>query len=80
VVDTGPYGLVRHPIYSGIIFAALVTALLRASPLAFVGFALFAVGFAMTAAIEERFLRQQLGVDAYDAYSRRVPMLVPGLR
>jgi len=80
VVDTGPYGLVRHPIYAGVIFSGLMMALLRASPASLVGFALFAAGFAMTAAIEERFLREQLGAEAYDAYSRRVPMLVPMVR
>jgi protein-S-isoprenylcysteine O-methyltransferase Ste14 len=80
VVDTGPYGLVRHPIYAGVIVSALMTALLRASPASLIGFPLFAAGFAMTAAIEEHFLREQLGAEAYDAYSRRVPMLVPLVR
>jgi protein-S-isoprenylcysteine O-methyltransferase Ste14 len=80
VIDTGPYGLVRHPIYSGVIFAAAMTALLRASPASFLGLILFATGFSMTAAIEERFLREQLGEGAYDAYSRRVGMLVPMVR
>jgi protein-S-isoprenylcysteine O-methyltransferase Ste14 len=37
-------------------------------------------GFAMTARIEERFLREQLGAGAYDDYRRRVPMLVPSMR
>ena len=77
VIDTGPYGWVRHPIYAGVIFSALMTALLRASPASLAGFALLAVGFSMTAAIEERFLREQLGAEGYDAYARRVPMLIP---
>jgi protein-S-isoprenylcysteine O-methyltransferase Ste14 len=76
VVDTGPYGLVRHPIYSGIMFAAFATALMRGSPAALVGASLITIGFSMTARIEEGFLREQLG-GAYDAYSRRVGMLVP---
>jgi protein-S-isoprenylcysteine O-methyltransferase Ste14 len=80
VVDTGPYGLVRHPIYAGVIFSALMMASLRASPASLIGFVLFAAGFAMTAAIEERFLREQLGAEAYDAYSRRTPMLIPMVR
>lgn len=77
VVDTGPYALVRHPIYSGMMFAALATALMRASPSAFIGATLIVAGFSMTARIEEGFLREQLGAEAYDAYSRRVAMLVP---
>jgi protein-S-isoprenylcysteine O-methyltransferase Ste14 len=78
VIDTGPYRLVRHPIYSGVMFAAFATALLRASPASLVGFALITIGFSMTARIEEGFLREQL--DDYDAYSRKVPMLVPTIR
>jgi protein-S-isoprenylcysteine O-methyltransferase Ste14 len=27
--------------------------------------------------LEERFLRGELGAEAYDSYRRRVPMLVP---
>jgi protein-S-isoprenylcysteine O-methyltransferase Ste14 len=77
IVDTGPYGLVRHPIYSGAIAAGLITALVRASPGAMLGCILLGVGFAMVARVEERFLKAQLGAEAYDAYSRRVPMLVP---
>ena len=79
VVDTGPYGIVRHPIYSGVMVSAVATALLRASPLAMIGAVLFSIGFALTAVVEEKFLREQLGAEAYDAYSRRVGMLVPKL-
>ncbi|MHB8529641.1 MAG: methyltransferase family protein, partial [Caulobacteraceae bacterium] len=77
IVDTGPYRLVRHPIYTGAIFAALTTACIKASPAAFMGFALIFAGFWLTARIEEKFLRQQLGAESYDAYSRRTPMLIP---
>jgi protein-S-isoprenylcysteine O-methyltransferase Ste14 len=77
IVDTGPYGLVRHPIYSGLMFSALMTAAMRATPAAFLGALLIIAGFAMTARIEERFLREQMGADVYGAYARRVGMLVP---
>ncbi|HEY5048780.1 MAG TPA: isoprenylcysteine carboxylmethyltransferase family protein [Rhizomicrobium sp.] len=80
VVDTGPYALVRHPIYSGVIFASLMTAVMRASVAALAGFVLIVIGLSMTARIEERFLREQLGAEAYDAYGRRVAMLVPLFR
>jgi len=78
IVDTGPYRLVRHPIYTGVIFSALMTALIKSTPVALLGFLLVATGFWLTARIEETFLRGQLGAEAYDAYSRKVPMLVPG--
>ena len=80
IVDTGPYGLVRHPIYSGVMFASLVTALMKTTPAALLGFALVTLGFGWVAKVEEQFLREQLGKLGYDEYSRRVAMLVPGLK
>jgi protein-S-isoprenylcysteine O-methyltransferase Ste14 len=80
IVETGPYGLVRHPIYTGLILAALSSAVLRATLLCFAGFVLMTLGFWIKARLEERFLRQALGAEAYDAYSQRTPMLVPFLK
>jgi protein-S-isoprenylcysteine O-methyltransferase Ste14 len=77
VVDTGPYGLVRHPIYTGLLLAALATMILRGNLHAIIGFVLLVVGYTLKAKMEERFLRAELGAEAYDAYARRVPMLVP---
>jgi protein-S-isoprenylcysteine O-methyltransferase Ste14 len=77
VVDTGPYALVRHPIYSGLIFALFATAIAKATLSALAGAALIACGFWLKARIEERFLLQELGADAYGPYRRRVPMLLP---
>ncbi len=77
VVDTGPYSLVRHPIYSGLLGATLATAVAQATASAFVGATLVAVGLWLKARAEERFLTEELGPEAYAAYQRRVPMLVP---
>ncbi len=44
------------------------------------GAACIALGLYIKARIEEGFLREQLGEDAYAAYARRVPMLVPFLK
>jgi len=77
VVDTGPYALVRHPIYTGITLATFATALVAATPTSFLGAAIMTAGWVVKARLEERFLREELGAEAYDAYSRRVPMLVP---
>lgn len=78
VVATGPYALVRHPIYTGLILSALALALIRATIPALLGAALVAIGFALKAKVEERFLATEL--PDYPDYARRVPMLVPGLR
>ena len=77
VIDTGPYALVRHPIYTGIIAALIATAILKADLIGIAGLILMIFGFWLKARLEERFLREQLGAEAYDSYSRRVPMLVP---
>lgn len=77
IVDTGPYGLVRHPIYSGLLLALLATALIKGTVLGFAGVAVILAGIIMKARLEEDVLRTDLGAPTYDAYARRVPMLVP---
>lgn len=79
VVDTGPYRLVRHPIYSGVSLAAIATALLRGTLQAGMGVSVLILGFYVKARLEEQFLREQLG-PGYDDYARRVAMLVPFLK
>lgn len=77
IVDTGPYGLVRHPIYTGILLAVFATVLLRPGVFGIAGAALLAASFVIKGRLEERFLMQELDADAYEGYRRRVPMLVP---
>ncbi len=77
IVDTGPYGMVRHPIYSGILFSALMTVGLDATVVALIGFLSLTFGLAIISRLEERFLRDQLGEEAYGAYAARVPRLIP---
>jgi protein-S-isoprenylcysteine O-methyltransferase Ste14 len=77
VVDTGPYAIVRHPIYTGLIGATLLTAAAKSTAPGIVGAALITLGLWLKARLEERFLSEELGSDAYAAYRRRVPMLVP---
>jgi protein-S-isoprenylcysteine O-methyltransferase Ste14 len=77
VVDTGPYALVRHPIYAGLILAIIATAAAQATVTSLVAAVLITAGFWLKARIEERFLTSELGAEAYGSYRRRVPMLVP---
>lgn len=75
LVTGGPYRLVRHPIYSGLLVAGLGTALaLSWLWLAAVGLA--AVYFLYSATVEERFLSDRFP-DTYPAYKRSTKMLVP---
>jgi protein-S-isoprenylcysteine O-methyltransferase Ste14 len=80
VVDTGPYRLVRHPIYSGLIFAGLATAIEKGTSVALIGVAIVTLAFYIKARREERFLRAELGENAYDAYAGKTAMLVPFVR
>ena len=80
VVDTGPYRLVRHPIYVGLIVAAFATAIVKGTSFALLGAAIMTSAFYTKARREERFLRTELGENAYDAYARRTAMLVPFVR
>lgn len=77
IVETGPYGIVRQPIYTGLILAVWASAVLKATILAFPGALAMTAGFVIKARLEERFLRQELGAEAYDSYRRQVPMLIP---
>ncbi|WP_137931958.1 methyltransferase family protein [Mesorhizobium comanense] len=76
VVDSGPYGLVRHPIYTGLLLAVLATMAAKGTVWGVAGTALLIIGVVIKAKLEERFLRGELG-PAYDDYATRVPMLVP---
>jgi len=77
IVASGPYAIVRHPIYTGLIAALLALALQLGSPLSLLGVALITFGFWTKARLEERFLSQELGSETYAAYRARTPMLVP---
>ncbi len=75
LVTSGPYRLVRHPIYSGIILASIGTAVALSWPWLVV-VALVGIYFVYSATVEERFLEQQFP-EQYAAYERRTRMLVP---
>ena len=77
ILDSGPFAIVRHPIYSAIIAAAFLLALDLGTVPALLGAVLFALAFWLKARLEESFLRQELGPETYDSYRRRVPMLLP---
>jgi protein-S-isoprenylcysteine O-methyltransferase Ste14 len=77
LVERGPYRLVRHPIYSGLILALTAASLELARPAGMLGTALLVLGFWMKARLEERFLSAELGEGAYADYRRRTPMLAP---
>jgi protein-S-isoprenylcysteine O-methyltransferase Ste14 len=60
LVDTGPYALVRHPIYTGIVIALVATAATEATIVALLGATFITVGLWVKAHAEERFLSAEL--------------------
>ena len=77
IVDSGPYALVRHPIYTALIMGAAALAVAKATPIALLGLAAIIIGYTLKARVEERFLSAELGAADYADYRARVPMLVP---
>jgi len=77
LITAGPYRLVRHPIYSGMLGMLVATgiAVTRWWWLP-IGVALYVAGTLIRTRAEERLLRGQFGA-AYDAYAARVSALVP---
>jgi protein-S-isoprenylcysteine O-methyltransferase Ste14 len=75
LVTTGPYRLVRHPIYSGILVAGVGSAV-ALSWMWLIAVVLAGAYFGYSAIIEERFLARSFP-DVYPDYRRSTKMLVP---
>jgi len=79
LISTGPYALVRHPIYTGLLVALTGTALYNGRWRALLGLACFAISFWLKARSEEDLLEGEFG-EQYRSYRARTPMLIPSLR
>ncbi|TKT70611.1 isoprenylcysteine carboxylmethyltransferase family protein [Afipia massiliensis] len=78
VVSTGPYAVVRHPMYVGAIVLFLATPLALGSWWAFIPAIILSAMIAVRLIDEERFLGRNL--PGYDAYRSQVHYrLIPGL-
>jgi protein-S-isoprenylcysteine O-methyltransferase Ste14 len=75
LVTSGPYRLVRHPIYSGILVAGAGTAV-ALSWLWLIGVILVGFYFVYSATAEEHYMTEQFP-DAYPVYKRSTKMLIP---
>ena len=76
LVTSGPYSLVRHPIYTGLTLAFAGSALARGELRGVLAEALVLGSLWMKLRFEERWMRRQFG-PAYDDYGRRVRALIP---
>jgi protein-S-isoprenylcysteine O-methyltransferase Ste14 len=78
VVSSGPYRLVRHPMYSGMLLGGLATPLCLGSGMGELLFVPLCAIFIVRLRAEEHFLRTAL--EGYAAYLERTPKsLIPGI-
>jgi protein-S-isoprenylcysteine O-methyltransferase Ste14 len=78
LVQSGPYRIVRHPIYTGLLFALLGTAIALGELRCFLGVLLAAIAWKIKSMSEETLMVQQFG-DQYARYREQVKGLVPYL-
>lgn len=78
LITAGPYAVVRHPMYSGLIIAAIGSLLVYFTWTSLF-FALFSPATLLRARREESALSAEFG-DAWRAYNRRVPAFIPRIK
>jgi protein-S-isoprenylcysteine O-methyltransferase Ste14 len=76
LIRTGPYRLVRHPIYTGFLCAAIGTAMVAGTGDAMLGAGCALIAFLIKIAREEAVLKREFG-DEYERFAREVPGLIP---
>ena len=78
LITTGPYAVVRHPIYTGILAGFLGTAIALSQMRGFIAFVLIFFALWLKLRMEEQWMRSQFG-ETYTTYSRHTAALVPYL-
>ena len=78
LIRSGPYRLLRHPIYTGLLAMYAGTALVTGEWLAIIGLAMAGFAYWRKIRLEEANLNAAFGSD-YDAYRQKTWALVPGL-
>jgi protein-S-isoprenylcysteine O-methyltransferase Ste14 len=77
LITTGPYGLVRHPIYTALLSMILATGLAQSPWLALlIAIPVYLVGTLIRIRSEEKLLRETFGAE-YEEFAQRVPALLP---
>ena len=79
IVDSGPYAVVRHPSYTGLLVTLLGLGLALGSVLSVIALVVIpGAGLLVRIEVEERQLRNALG-EEYERYARRTRRLIPGV-
>ncbi|MBN3851783.1 isoprenylcysteine carboxylmethyltransferase family protein [Paraburkholderia sp. Ac-20340] len=78
LIRSGPYALVRHPIYTGCLIALAGSAVIGETWRGALGVVLIFASLAFKVRVEESWLTGHFG-DAYARYRREVAALIPGI-
>jgi protein-S-isoprenylcysteine O-methyltransferase Ste14 len=76
LIVRGPYRLVRHPIYTGLLAMVVATAIQQAHIGGIIGLILISVSLWIKSSHEEEVMRKQFP-DQYPAYRERVKRIIP---
>lgn len=76
LITSGPYALVRHPIYTGLLLGFVGCAVARGEWRGLLAVALVGGVLWRKLRLEEKWMREQFG-EPYEDYSRRVAALLP---
>jgi protein-S-isoprenylcysteine O-methyltransferase Ste14 len=76
LITSGPYALVRHPIYTGLLLGILGCAVARGEWRGLLALLLVFAPLWHKLRLEEEWMRARFGL-SYEAYSRRVSALIP---
>jgi protein-S-isoprenylcysteine O-methyltransferase Ste14 len=78
LIQTGPYRLLRHPMYTGMLGMCVGTAIVSGQYHALLGIALVVFAYARKIRLEERVLRDEFG-PAYETYRHSRAAVIPWL-
>ncbi len=76
LIRTGPYSIVRHPIYTGALLGLLGSAMVTGEMKGFVAVIVCFLGFWHKLKMEENFMMEEFP-DQYPDYRKQVKMLIP---
>jgi protein-S-isoprenylcysteine O-methyltransferase Ste14 len=76
LMQNGPYNVVRHPIYSGLLLMGLASALANDEPYGFLLVAVVVAVFIPKIVIEEKLMTEHFPAE-YPQYRQRVKAIIP---